>query len=65
MLFERLRKMTQEYIPDFVHIRKGTSTIYALGKCLRVVKDNILKNGKDLKQVNGFTINIQIYENNR
>ena len=45
---------------DFIDIRKGTNSIYALKKCLRFIKDSILLNGKNLKQEHGFTINFQV-----
>jgi len=44
---------------DFVKIRKGTDTEYAMKKCCKMVCKFIMNNGKNLKQEYGFTINIQ------
>ena len=47
---------------EFVKVRKGTSTKYAMDKSCNMICDFILRNGKSLKQRHGFTINIQSHE---
>lgn len=44
---------------NFVKIRKGTDTIYAMKKACKIICDFIKLNGKNLKQEHGLTINIQ------
>ena len=44
---------------DFVKVRKGTDTLYAMKKATKMICDFIKSNGKNLKQEHGFTINIQ------
>lgn len=44
---------------DYINIRKGTDTKYAVDKCCKMICKFIMNNGVNLKQKHGFTINIQ------